>query len=172
MLTTYNPNIDYTLQIDNGGSNGEFARVSSAKVFLNGVQVLGTSDFNQSVAVLEKSTNLVTTNELVVELASKAGSGITLRIIGVDNDPPTIAAEDFNGDATLDLAVLNVIGNVFILLGDEAGGFSTPTSFLTGSGGFSVAVGDFNRDTILDLATTNIGNFGESNVAILLGKQQ
>ena len=53
-FTVLNPNTAYTLHIDNGGSHGEFARVSSAVILLNGVQVAGPSDFNQTVTVIEK----------------------------------------------------------------------------------------------------------------------
>jgi hypothetical protein len=91
-FTVLNPNTAYTLHIDNGGAQGEFARVSSAVILLNGVQVAGPSDFNKNVTVIEKPLTLVRTNTVSVELRSQPGSGITLQVIGLDNDLPTITA--------------------------------------------------------------------------------
>src|SRR5215831_13161097 len=91
-FTVLNPNTAYTLHIDNGGAHGEFARVSSAVILLNGVQVAGPSDFNQTVTVINKPLTLVRTNTVSVELRSQSGSGLTLQVVGIDNDLPTIAA--------------------------------------------------------------------------------
>lgn len=91
-FTVLNPNTTYTLRINNGGLNADFARVSSAVITLNGVQVVGPNEFNQSVAVIEKPITLAAANTLAAELRSQPGSGITVQIIGVDNDPPTITA--------------------------------------------------------------------------------
>src|SRR5437867_10900709 len=102
-----NPSATYTLRIDNGGlPSGQFCRVSSAVVGLNGVEVVGPSDFNRreregekerededrSVAVIERRVSLAKTNVLTVELRGGQGCGLTLRIIGVDNDLPLITA--------------------------------------------------------------------------------
>jgi hypothetical protein len=46
-----------TLRIDNGGLEGQYTRVSSAVVTLNGVVVVGPSAFNPQVAVIEKSVD-------------------------------------------------------------------------------------------------------------------
>src|SRR5262249_41820934 len=89
-FTVLNPNTAYTLHIDNGGVHGEFARVSSAVILLNGVQVAGPSDFNQTVTVIDKPIKPVRTNTVSVELRGAQGSGLTLQVIGVDNDLPTI----------------------------------------------------------------------------------
>src|SRR2546430_1138598 len=108
-----NPSTTYTLRIDNGGlPPGHFCRVSSAIVDLNGVEVVGPSDFDQrerererereskkerededrSVAVIERRVSLAKTNVLKVELRGAPGCGFTLGITGADNDLPLIAA--------------------------------------------------------------------------------
>ena len=66
----------------------------------------------------------------------------------------------------LDLANLNFIDTVSILLGTGTGSFGAKTDFGTGSDPGSVAVGDFNGDGKLDLAVTN-GN--SATASILLG---
>lgn len=91
-FTVLNPNTQYALRIDNGGVNGEFTRVSSATVSLNGVQIVGPNQFNHTVSLIVRPVTLSAINELAVELRSKPGSGFTLRVIGTDNDPPTITA--------------------------------------------------------------------------------
>ena len=58
-----------TLVVLNGEANGR-NRLSSAIILVNGVEVLGPSDFNQKVYRLEKTIDLVPTNALTVELRS------------------------------------------------------------------------------------------------------
>lgn len=76
------PGAVYTLEVLNGGEEGEFDRVSSALILLNGVQVFGPLDFNQEVDRLEKVIVPEILNELSVELRSQPGSGLVLRVLG------------------------------------------------------------------------------------------
>ncbi|MGH7831720.1 MAG: hypothetical protein ACREP8_16260, partial [Candidatus Binatia bacterium] len=94
-----NPNTTYTLKIYNSGlTDGEFEKVSSSVISLNGVQIAGPNEFNQKVALIEKPVVLAANNQLSVELRGKPGGGITLQIIGVDNDPPSVTiASPANG---------------------------------------------------------------------------
>jgi hypothetical protein len=85
-----NPAAAYTLHIDNGGASGQYAKVSSGVITLNGTQVVKPSDFNQTVTVIEKPLTLLENNTLAVDLRSNPDSGITLHVIGEDGDPPTI----------------------------------------------------------------------------------
>jgi hypothetical protein len=79
--------IDYMLRINNGGQSGEFKKVSSAVIALNGVEIAGTSEFNQNVTVIEKAVTLAADNELVVELRGKPGGGLTIQIEGTSVSP-------------------------------------------------------------------------------------
>ena len=62
----------------NGGSSGQYERVSSASVKLNGVDVFTQSAFNQNVPTLSQSVSVLSENDLTAELASKPDSGFTL----------------------------------------------------------------------------------------------
>ena len=87
------PSSSYTLQIYNGGlEDGAFEKVSNSVISLNGMPIVGPDEFNQKVSLIEKPITLAANNQLSVELRGKPGGGITIRIIGVDNTPPTIAA--------------------------------------------------------------------------------
>src|SRR4051794_5434531 len=84
-FTVTNPGSNFKLRIENGGTNGQFSRVSSGVLTLAIVGQPGTpvtlvapSDFGQNVAVIEKQISLGLTNSLVVELRSQPGSGITV----------------------------------------------------------------------------------------------
>ena len=89
--------------------------------------------------------------------------------IGINSQPTSIVAADFNKDSRLDIAVTNGgADNVGILLGDGKGKFSPQTSYLTdaNSGPVSLVVGDFNNDTILDIG---VANHYISTVSLFLG---
>src|SRR5262249_18669588 len=81
----YNPSLPYTLRFDTDG-------LASAIVTLNGTDVVVPSDFNPGVTVLERSVLLRRSNTLRIELRSKPGTTLTVRILGTDNAPPTITA--------------------------------------------------------------------------------
>ena len=70
----------YTLHIANGGARGQYDRVASAVVTLNGEVVAAPQDFSQRVAVIDKSVRLLDQNTLSVEVRSAPGSGFTLQL--------------------------------------------------------------------------------------------
>lgn len=78
-----NPNSQYTLHIVSDG-------VASALIWVNGTQVVSPSDFNPNVTTLDRAVTLQPSNQIAVQLRSKPGSSLTVSIIGVDNDAPTI----------------------------------------------------------------------------------
>jgi hypothetical protein len=59
-------------------------------VFLNGVQVIGPANFNQSVSEVNVTIFPGLTNTLSVQVRGKAGGVLTVQVIGVDKDPPII----------------------------------------------------------------------------------
>lgn len=67
------------LIIKNGDANGN-NRVSSALISVNGQQILSPNDFNQQVYNIEVPVNLVENNSILVQIQSKPGSYITVKI--------------------------------------------------------------------------------------------
>ena len=89
-FSVQNPNMQYTLAVVNGA--GSYAPVASATISINGVVVVGEQDFSQHPHVISKPVLLHASNLLSVELRSDPGGAISLQIMGVDDDPPTITA--------------------------------------------------------------------------------
>jgi hypothetical protein len=69
-----------------------------------------------------------------------------------------LAAADFNGDGNPDIAVVTVTGQLIVLLGNGAGGFTMAAGSPITVGGDleTLNVGDFNGDGKVDLAATDI----------------
>jgi hypothetical protein len=84
-FTVSNPEAHYTLHLLNH-------RIASATITLNGEVLFGPSDFNQQVDALETTVQLQAENELSVLLEGEPGGHIEIRIVGVDEDLPTITA--------------------------------------------------------------------------------
>ena len=83
------------------------------------------------------------------------------------NNPGAMIAGDFNGDGTLDLAVVNQNDNtVSILLAKPNGGFEPKVDYSTGIGPVALVAADFNGDGKVDLAV--VGQQA-GTVSILLG---
>jgi hypothetical protein len=72
--------------------NDQTELVAQTVVTMNGVQIINSTNFNSSVAELDIPVTLQATNTLTVELRGKPGGVLTIEVIGVDNDPPTIKA--------------------------------------------------------------------------------
>jgi hypothetical protein len=83
--------------------------------------------------------------------------------------PQSLVAAHLNGDANLDLAVVNSTSDdVTVLLGDGTGDFSaagsSPESLLPAGDSFDIAAGDLDGDEDVDLATAN--NDGTASVLL------
>jgi len=78
------PNAAYSLHVDNH-------LVSAAKVWVNDVLILSSSDFATQVTVLDRPVHLEAQNQLKVELQSQPNSSISLLIVGLDADAPSIS---------------------------------------------------------------------------------
>ncbi|MDY6901970.1 MAG: FG-GAP-like repeat-containing protein [Cyanobacteriota bacterium] len=86
-------------------------------------------------------------------------------VIGNLADSMTVA--DFNGDGSLDIALVNQFSDsVLVLLGDDNNSFAAPQSFAVGDSPRSITIGDFNGDEKIDLITANSLS---SDVSVLLG---
>lgn len=70
----------YLLRIVNGLADGS-KRSSSATITVNGVQVAGTNDFNQQVALIERDVALTPNNVIDVRLAGAPGSQLTISVL-------------------------------------------------------------------------------------------
>jgi hypothetical protein len=117
------------------------------------------ADFN-----LDGKTDLATTNEssenVSVLLGDGAGGFAPARNFASGNKAPSaLGVGDFNGDAFPDLVVTNIWfpGNLFLLLGDGAGGFTPAASYdLSGrSEARDLAVADLNADGRDDVVTVH-----------------
>jgi RHS repeat-associated protein len=92
-FSVLNPNTQYTLKAFNGGLQDDLTElVSSGVVTVNGVQVLGPNNLSQNITEVDVPVSLQASNTLSVQLRGKPGGVLTIEIIGVDNDPPTIQA--------------------------------------------------------------------------------
>ena len=101
---TMPPTQDVVLTVHNGGINHAFAKVSSARVSVNGVEVLSPNKFNQKVTSLAVPIGLNEgVNLLEVELRSKPGSALAVEILGVALPtllPPGVGATIFGPQGT------------------------------------------------------------------------
>src|SRR6267143_4091049 len=89
-------------------------------------------------------------------------------IFKVGMHPSQVMIGEFNGDASLDAAVVNRVSNdVSILLGTGDGRFRPEIRFPAGEAPASIAVGDLDADGIEDLV---LANSGSDDVSILLGR--
>ena len=92
-FSVLNPAAAYVIRVHNGGLSGEFPRVLSGNILINGTQVLGPRDLNLTDKLVEKPVTLQASNQISVLVRGRQGAGIVVEIIGTDNDAPTITAQ-------------------------------------------------------------------------------
>jgi hypothetical protein len=114
--------------------------------------------------------DLVIANETSNSFSYLAGNGDGSFLDRVnyplDPLPYSVAAEDFDGDGSLDLALAVSSTNwVQIMSGTGDGGFQYASQFSVGSMPHFVVTGDFNGDGRPDLA---VANSGSTTVSVLL----
>lgn len=79
IFPAHNTALTYRLQLRNGGAANTFAQITSARVTLNGAEVIGPKDFTaKAPALLERNVALTASNELTVEISGEPGAGATL----------------------------------------------------------------------------------------------
>src|SRR5215510_8406402 len=140
----------YKMVVANGGisSASIFGGISSASIILNGTQVFGPSDFNQHVHRLEKSVTLAHDNELLVRLASKPGSGLTINVECTGGCAPCDAPVPSGSCLGTGLLSALVVGNNVTAYVPK-GGWSSPTP------GVSVVNVEGNSITPTPISTAN-----------------
>ncbi|MDX2034932.1 MAG: FG-GAP-like repeat-containing protein [Blastocatellia bacterium] len=147
-----------TLRLGDGA--GGFGAPATYRVGLDPAS-FATGDFNGDgrfdlVVGNARSKNLST-------LTGAADGGFNPATTTLLPDEPTaMAAGDFNGDNRLDLAVASSpfssgVYRLYLLLGDGAGGFAAPVSFVSESPLLSLHAADFNRDGRADLVAATRG---------------
>ncbi|MGH7229917.1 MAG: hypothetical protein ACREJU_00980, partial [Nitrospiraceae bacterium] len=88
----------FQLHIVNGNPDGT-NRVSSGRVTLNGIEIVGPSDFGQTVPVIDRPVTLVASNTVEIRLTSAPGSFITLSILGTNVVPTALTPNPLILDA-------------------------------------------------------------------------
>lgn len=92
-FTVLNPNTQFTLRVHNGSLvDSSTDLVSSTTVTVNGVVIVAPNDLNQNIAEVDKPVTLQASNEIDVQVRGAPGGTMTVDIVGIDNDPPTISA--------------------------------------------------------------------------------
>lgn len=95
----YNPDGPFLIRLENGPDGHD--RVSAARIWLNGAQVFGESDFNQQVEWLQDTLDgLTQPSMLEVLLKSKPGSAVRIEIVRIDDAAPSIHIQSPSGDAS------------------------------------------------------------------------
>lgn len=156
-----NTQTEYRLQIFNGGLNSQFAGASSAVVTVNGRQIASPADFNQNVRLIERALIPATENSLAVELRSAPKTGLTLRVVGVDTQPPTITAAA--APSANALGWNNTDVTVSFSCGDSISGIENCPSPVT-------VTGEGAAQLITGTATDRAQNSSEASLTINLDK--
>ncbi len=85
----------------------------------------------------------------------------------VGSGPTSVFLSEFNGDAYLDLAVVNTLSNnMYIMLNNGDGSFAAGSPYATGDGPRSVFAADMDNDGFNDLVVANINS---DSVSVYLG---
>ncbi|HEY0036607.1 MAG TPA: hypothetical protein VGB66_07970, partial [Longimicrobium sp.] len=98
------------LFVQNGGAAGH--RSSSARIRVNGAEVVGPADLNQNVAGLERTISLRPENTVEVEVAGAAGAFVTVHVTATDVTAPVLALTSPAAGLVTRQAELEVAGTV------------------------------------------------------------
>ena len=124
-FTASNISSSFTLIVQNGDSGEN--RSNSARIILNGVEVVGPNDLNPAGDSIRKAVTLLANNTITVELRSRPGSFITISIVRDDgyvyvnnNSFGTNTVSAFSVDANG--ALTPIAGSPFVTGGGGVGG--------------------------------------------------
>jgi len=165
-LAVANPGPD-RISVLLGDREGSFGPPNTLTAGL-GAGAIVTGDFDRDgrldLAVANKSSDFVSL--LLGDGNGGFGPATNFTVGPVAGGAVSIVAVDFNRDGKLDLVTTTGdVGNVVVLLGTGAGGFSSTTSYFATFPEY-VATADFNHDGKLDLV---VANPGPDRVSLLLG---
>lgn len=140
-FSVLNPNTQYTLKVFNGGlQDTQTELVSSGFVTINGVQVIGPSNFNQNVVEVDVPVTLQAANTIDVQVRGAPGGLLTVEIVGVDNDPPVISITSPANGVTVSASSVTVTGTVSDALSGVASVTCNGAPATVQSGSFSCLV--------------------------------
>ncbi|HUB83279.1 MAG TPA: FG-GAP-like repeat-containing protein [Bryobacteraceae bacterium] len=108
-------------------------------------------------------------NLLVLPQSGGGGTPLLQGQLTIPVVASALAASDFNGDGTPDLAAVGSNGTAAaleILLGTGAAAFHQPVNYPVGAAQAALALGDFDGDGRTDIA---LANYNDGTVSILLG---
>jgi hypothetical protein len=93
-FSVHQPDTAYSLLVYDGGRRSRVRRERAARavITLNGVDVVVPRDFDRRGPLIVRRVALTVVNRLVVRILGDPGSRITITVVGVDRDPPTITA--------------------------------------------------------------------------------
>ncbi|HSE19278.1 MAG TPA: hypothetical protein VLB46_19610 [Pyrinomonadaceae bacterium] len=159
-----NVNSSFTVIVQNGSSAG--GRLNSGTIVLNGTEIVKPSDFNPQVQEIRKTVILRESNTLRVELLSKPGCFITIRIVR-DPSPVLSITSPLNGtvfrtqpitvEGTIDIASSQVkVNGVPAVV--NGGHFIAQNVPLIRDG----------MNTITAVGTAPGGNTGQASVMVIL----
>jgi hypothetical protein len=158
-FSVISPNAPYYIELENGP--GGATRVSSAVISINGVEVITPEDLNQEVGQVNKPVLLDGTNEIAVELRGIPFGTVSVKVIGVDTDPPMISATlspepNINGWNNTDVVVSFDCADAI----SGIAGCSDPVTVSFETDGYLVT----------GTATDNAGNAADTSVTVSLDK--
>jgi hypothetical protein len=161
-FTLLNPATQYTLKAFNGGlQDNQTELVSNSVVLLNGTQVVGSGNFNRSVAEVDIPITPQAFNTLSVQVRGQPGGVLAIEIVGVDNDPPVITASINPPPNAAGWNNSNV--TVSFSCSDKTSGVAfCPSPVLVTTEGAA--------QTVSGTATDNAGNAATASVAVNLDK--
>lgn len=167
-FSVLNPNIQYTLKAFNGGlQDAQTELVSSGSVTVNGVQVIGPSNFNQNVTEVDVPITLLGANTIDVQVRGKPGGLLTVEIVGVDNDPPIISITSPANGATVSTSSVSVTGTVTDALSGVASATCNGATATIQGSSFSCSITvTSGANTITVSATDNAGNTSSASESV------
>lgn len=156
------PTRGYVFKVYNGGlEDTTYEMVSSSTVTLNGVQILGPSNFSQNVSYLEVPITLQTENALEVEVRGKPGGAMIIKIL------PLVVIESPIEGQVLGSPQVAVAGHLYSAVASVSvnGVAATVTDLAYSASGVPLIEG---ANVITATATRADGFTGRDSVAVTL----